>query len=114
MRLNAASRLDIDALSAWINVTVRYIIDKVVQTIKEETDSPYDVRRVGITMISQTEDNGELILIFSVDFDIESLLETYDVEGYVLGAFDDTNAYIEELKNADSSFDSVFDVEVTV
>ena len=114
MVLSRASRLAPEALSAWIDVTVGFIVAHVAQTIQEETNSPYLVN-VGIASVSQTETNDEeLTLTFSVNFEIESSLESYNVDEYVLGAFNDKEAYITELQDADSSFDNVLDVNISV
>lgn len=114
MVLSRASRLDQEALSAWIDVTVGFIVAHVAQTIQEETNSPYLVN-VGIASVSQTETNDEeLTLTFSVNFEIESSLESYNVDEYVLGAFNDKEAYITELQDADSSFDGVLDINISV
>jgi len=111
----AASRLDRDARDAWIDVTVDFILDQVVQVLREETSGPYQVN-VRITLTSQTEnDDNNLSIIFSVNFEIDSTLASHNINDYVLGAFRDSkDAYIQELQDSDSSFQDVYDVDVSV
>lgn len=113
MVLSGASRLDQDAMKAWIDVTAAFILKHVNQTL-QEADSSYRID-VRILLSSQTETNNEeLTLIFSVYFTIESSLGFHDAGEYVLEAFDDKDAYIKELQNSDSSFENVYDVSLVM
>jgi hypothetical protein len=106
-----SSRLDQEALGAWGNVTIGFF---KAHLEKVHPNTGFSVRMPSITY--RTNDGGELSIIFSVEFDIESPLETHDVKDYVRDALGGENeaAYLRELQNSDSSFQDVYDFKLSV
>jgi hypothetical protein len=108
-----SSRLDQDAIDAWIDVTWDFIVVRTSQVLDEKAGGRWYVNAY-VAFTSQTEDDDELTIIFSVEFDIESSLETHNVRVYVRDALDNKDAYIQKLQDFDSSFQDVYNVKVSV
>lgn len=112
----APSHLDQDAIDAWSTVTNDFLVKYVQQVISEKTDDGSTVN-VQVALTSQTEgNNNRLSIVFSVTFEIASTLTSHNVKKYVRRALGRKNEdeYIQKLQETDSSFQDVFDINVSV